>query len=136
MKGANKVADRPRITSNVNNPLINAHAMASSFNGPPTNINGMPGISYDLAWTGTPTGTFSVQVSNSYAEDNNRNVISAGNWNTLPAGAFVGTLPAPSGSASNGFIDVLGTEAAWVRLVYTASSGSGNLTVIAAAKVW
>ena len=95
----------------------------------------MPGISYDLAWTGTPVGTFQVQVSNTYAQDPDGDVLSAGNWNTLPTTSFTGTYPVPAGSPGNGFLDVVGTEAAWVRLQYTASSGSGTLTVIPAAKV-
>jgi hypothetical protein len=130
------MSDRPRITSNVNKPLINAQSMASSINGPPTNINGIPGISYDLVWTGTPTGTFQVQVSNSYSQDPEGNPINAGSWNTLPTSSFSGTYPVPAGSSGFGFLDVVGTEAAWVRLQYTAASGTGTLTVIAAAKVW
>lgn len=110
--------------------------MTSSFNGPATNINGLPGISFDLVWTGSPTGTFQVQVSNSYSQDPEGNVIAAGNWTTLPTSSFSGTYPVPSGSGSSGFLDVVGTEAAWVRLAYTATSGTGSLTVIAAAKVF
>lgn len=129
------MADRPRIVPNLNAPLINAHSMASSFNGPPTNINGMPGISYDLAWTGTPTGTFQVQVSNTYTQNPDGTVANAGNWNTLPSSSFTGTYPAPAGSSGNGFLDVVGTEAVWIRLQYTSVSGVGNLTVLAGAKV-
>ena len=130
------MSDRPRITPNLNAPLINAESMTASFNGPATIINGLTGISYDLAWTGTPTGTFSVQVSNTYSLNANGSVANAGNWNTLPPSAFVGTIPTPAGSPGNGFIDVLGTEAYAIRLVYTAASGSGSLTVLACAKVW
>lgn len=110
--------------------------MATSINGPATIINRIPGISYDVSWTGAPNGVFSVQVSNTYSQNIDGSVANAGNWSTLPGGAFVGTLPIPSGSPGNGFIDIVGTEAYAIRLVYTASSGTGNLTVIAAAKVW
>lgn len=130
------MSDRPRIVPNLIRPLINAVSMATSITSAPTNIQGIPGISYDLRWTGTPTGTFQVQVSNSYAQDPEGNVTAAGNWNTLPTSSFSGTYPVPAGSSGNGFLDVVGTEAAWVRLVYTAVSGAGNLTVIPAAKVW
>lgn len=129
------MAERPRLVPNLNLPLINAVSMATSITGPATNINGMPGISYDIVWTGTPTGTFQVQVSNTYAQTPQGAVTNAGNWSTLPAGSFTGTYPTPSGSAGNGFLDVVGTEAAWVRLVYTASGGTGSLTVVPAAKV-
>jgi len=127
--------DRPLITPNLNKPLVNAASMASNVTSAATIINRLPGISYDVSWTGTPTGTFSVQVSNSYAQGPDGSVSNAGNWSTLPGAAFIGTLPAPAGSPGNGFIDVVGTEAYAVRLVYTASGGSGNLTVLAAAKV-
>jgi hypothetical protein len=127
------LSTRYRITPNLNNPLISS-SMAGSFNGPPTNINGIPGISYDLAWTGTPVGTFQVQVSNTYAQAPNGTVTNAGNWTTLPSSAFTGTYPVPAGAPGNGFLDVVGTEAAWVRLQYTATSGAGTLTVLAAAK--
>lgn len=130
------MSDRPLIAPNINQPIINATSMSSSINGPATIIQRLPGISYDVAWTGTPTGTFSVQVSNSYAQNAQGGVLNAGNWNTLPSGAFVGTLPAPAGASGNGFIDVLGTEAYAIRLVYTASSGTGNLTVYCCSKVW
>lgn len=130
------MSSRPTLYANTNKPLISAASMATSITGPATNINEKPGISYDLTWTGNPTGTFQVQVSNSYSQDNLGNAISAGSWNTLPSSSFTGTYPAPAGSAGNGFLDVVGTEAAWVRLVYTAGTGTGTLTVIPAAKVW
>ena len=127
--------DRPLIKPNPNKPLINAASMAANVTGPATIIQRLPGISYDLAWTGTPTGTFSVEVSNSYSENVDGSVQNAGNWTALPSAAFVGTLPAPSGSAGTGFIDVVGTEAYAVRLIYTRTSGTGSLTVYPAAKV-
>ena len=127
---------RPLIAPNLNTPLINAVSMASTITSAPTYINQLPGISYDLSWTGTPTGTFAVQVSNTYAQSGNGTVLNAGNWNTLPTASFSGTYPAPAGSPGNGFLDVVGTEAAWVKLVYTPSGGSGNLTAVVAAKVF
>ena len=130
------MSERPVIYPNLNVPIINAVSMASTITGPPTNINRLPGLSYDLLWTGTPTGTFAVQVSNTYSQSpDGKTVINAGNWNTLPTSSFTGTYPAPAGSSGNGFLDVVGTEAAWCRLVYTPSGGTGNLTVVPAAKV-
>lgn len=110
--------------------------MATSITSPPTFIGQIPGLSYDLTWTGAPVGTFSVQVSNTYRQDSYGTVVNAGSWNTLPPSAFTGTYPVPSGTPGNGFLDVVGTEAAWIRLVYNYTSGSGNLTVVPAAKVF
>lgn len=109
--------------------------MASNIIGPATIINQLPGISYDLQWTGTPTGTFTVQVSNSFFTDPENNVIGTPNWTNLPTSSFTGTYPVPSGSPGAGFLDVVGTEAYAIRLIYTAASGSGNLLVFSAAKV-
>lgn len=129
------MSDRPLIVPNLNKPLINGTSMGASINGPATIINRLPGISYDITWTGTPTGTFSVQVSNTYAQNADGSIAAAGTWEDLPVAAIVGTLPAPAGSAGHGFIDVVGTQAYAVRLVYTRTSGTGTLTVLAAAKV-
>lgn len=110
--------------------------MASTITGPATVLKNLTGASYDITWTGTPTGTFQVQVSNTYKLDAMGNIQNAGNWSTLPPSSFVGTYPVPAGSAGNGFLDIVGTEAYAVRLVYTAATGSGNLTVVVAAKVF
>lgn len=130
------MADRPLMLPNLNKPLINAVSTGASITGPASVIKHLPGISYDVSWTGTTLGTFSVQVSNSVVFDALGNEISgSGNWNTLPPSSFTGTLPAPAGSPDHGFIDVVGTEAFAVRLLYNRTSGTGTLTVLPAAKV-
>lgn len=129
------MADRPVIYPNLNVPIVNAVSMAASITSSPTNINRLPGLSYDIIWTGSPVGTFQVQVSNTYSQNPDGTVHNAGNWNTLPTASFTGTYPVPAGSGGNGFLDVVGTEAAWCRLVYTRTSGTGALTVVPAAKV-
>jgi hypothetical protein len=130
------LSNRPTIFPNLDKPIINAASMATQIIGPATNISMQPGISYDLLWTGSPVGTFAVQVSNTYRQDAAGTVTNPGNWNTLPTSSFTGTYPVPSGSPGNGFLDVVGTEAAWCRLVYNPTSGSGNLTAVLASKVW
>ena len=105
-------------------------SMATSLTSPATIISNISGVGYDLAWTGTPTGTFSVQVSNTITLDSEGNVATAGNWTTL-------TLSSPitaSGSADNAFINLAGLEAYAVRLVYTRTSGSGTLNATIAGK--
>lgn len=129
------MSDRPIIAPSLNKPLINAVSMNGNITGPATIIQRLPGISYDIAWTGTPTGTFSVEVSNTYSQNADGTVANAGNWTILPTSAFSGTYPAPAGSPGNGFLDVVGTEAYAVRLIYTRVSGSGALTVIPCSKV-
>lgn len=109
--------------------------MATSITGPATIIQRLPGISYDLVWTGSPVGTFSVEVSNSYSINAEGAVQNAGSWTILPTSSFTGTYPVPAGTPGNGFLDVVGTEAYAIRLLYNATSGTGNLTVICCAKV-
>lgn len=130
------MSDRPIIKPNVLRPLINAGDMSSNITSNVLIIERLPGVSFDLSWTGTPTGTFAVQVSNSVTLNPDGTIANAGNWTTLPSASFSGEYPAPSGSSGNGFLDVVGTEAYACRLVYTAGGGSGSLTVIPAAKVF
>lgn len=129
------MSSRPLMAPNTAKPIINAHATDTSFNGPASVIQMLPGISYDISWTGTTLGTIQIQVSNTVTFNADGSVNTAGNWSTLPASSFSGTYPVPSGSSGTGFLDVVGTEAYAVRLQYTATSGSGTMTVVAAAKV-
>ncbi len=68
----------------------------------------------EVAWTGTPTGTLSVLVSNSGI-----------NW---PALTFNPTLVQPSGSASSIFIQLSPIGASEFYLKYVNASGSGTIT--------
>ena len=131
------MATRPQIKPNLLKPLINAGDMSADITGPVSIIGDLPGIGYDITWTGTPTGAFTVQVSNSAQFDGQGNYIAGtGNWTVIPSASFTGTYPVPSGSADNGFIDLFGTNAYAVQLIYTAASGSGSLTVYPSSKVW
>lgn len=130
------MSDRPLIAPSLNRPLVNAVSMAASITSAPMIIQRLPGISFDIAWTGAPVGTFQVQVSNTYTQNPDGTTANAGNWTTLPSASFSGTYPVPAGTTGNGFLDVVGTEAYAIRLVYTRTSGTGNLTVVVAAKVW
>lgn len=129
------MSNRPLLAPNQNEPLIDGESMGADITGPVTIIQMLPGISYDLSWTGTPTGNFQVQVSNSYAKNPDGSVKNAGHWTTIPEASFSGSYPAAAGASGGGFIDVVGTECYAVRLVYVRSSGTGALTVYPAAKV-
>lgn len=129
------MSSRPIIPANSNNPIVNAASMASQVISPVTIIQSLPGLSYDIAWTGTPVGTFAVQVSNTYSENNDGSVRNPGNWNTIPQSAFQGVYPTPSGTSGNGFLDLTVTQAYAVRLVYNPTSSTGNLTVVTSGNV-
>lgn len=116
-------------------PVITNGSMAGNLTSSVTILDQIPGISYDVAWTGTPVGVFTVEVSNTYRQNPDGTAAVAGNWTALPLILFNGNFPTPAGSASNGMIDVPITQIFAVRLVYTRTSGSGTLNVVATAKV-
>lgn len=68
--------------------------------------------------SGTPTGTFSIQVSSDHVEDELGNVIVAGNW------VQMSTLSA-AGSAVILGSDLNQLGATYLRVVYTNASGTG-----------
>lgn len=88
-------------------------------------------VSFDATWTGTPTGNFSFEYSNSPAS-NVADVPSA-SWHalTVPT-AFAGGDPVgAAGSFGFGFDPY---EYAWIRIKYTNSASTGVLTVTAHVK--
>lgn len=112
-------------------PVIVNGNMSTNITSAVTIIQNLSMLSYDISWTGTPVGTFSVQVSNTYTQNGAGVVQNAGNWTTL-------TLSSPTtatGSSGNGFIDIDEIGAFAIRLVYTAGSGSGTLNATIAGKV-
>ncbi len=118
--------------------VINAGSMAGNLTSLPTVLQSLTGVGYSLVWTGTtPVGTVSVQVSNDYALNPNGTVANAGTWTTVTlqvSGSFVTTVPI-SGNTGNGFINLQELNAYAIRLIYTAGSGTGSLTVIFNGKV-
>ena|SRR5271165_5817897 len=110
--------------------FIVAQSMASTINSVALSMQNQDNAYFSLIWTGTPTGTFNVQISNDHQQDGNGNVQVAGTWATV-------TLNTPitaTGSANNAGIIVNGIAAPWIRINYTASSGSGTLDAYFSAK--
>lgn len=77
-------------------------------------ISKIDNIGLEVAWSGTPTGTFSVMVSNSGI-----------NFNAL---TFNPALAQPVGSAGGMAIDLNQVPFKFIYLKYVNSSGSGSLT--------
>lgn len=119
-------------------PVITAGNMASNITSLVTILQGISGVSYSLAWTGTtPVGTASVQVSNDYSLNPNGTVDSAGTWTTIflnVNGTPATTIPI-SGNTGNGFINIADMEGYAIRLIYTAGSGTGTLNATVNGKV-
>lgn len=72
--------------------------------------------SFGLVWTGTPTGTLDLQVSNDET-----------NWFSL--GMTLAAQPAGSASSTGASADIGGWG--YVRVSYTRSSGTGTLEISA-----
>lgn len=87
-------------------------------------------IYMQIAYTGTPNGTFSVQASMDYVPNPAGGAgIVAGTWIDIGAG-----VPAAVGAAQQVGINIANTGYAFLRLVYTNTSSTGVLDVWAGGK--
>lgn len=107
--------------------------MSSDVTSLVTNINMISCVGYTISWTGTPTGTFSVEVSQDYIQPVGvqPDQLNSGTW--VPV--TLSTSVAATGGADTAFIDIDVTGAAYVRLKYTRVSGTGTLNATLAGKV-
>lgn len=104
--------------------------MSSNITSPITGIQFMDNIGIQVnVLSGTPTGTLSVQVSGDHAASLPSGVTTtAGNWITLTTGAIT------SGSPAQTFFNLNLLAAPFVRVIYTASSGSGTCDIFIVGK--
>lgn len=110
--------------------IINTQSMASTITSAAVEVKNQDNVGFQMKWIGTPTGTFAFQVSMDHLEDNEGNIVVAGNWITLPVTPAIAAV----GSADTAYVDLNQLSAMYVRIVYTASSGSGTLDAYIAAK--
>lgn len=110
--------------------IITDGDMSSSITSSVVEIMYQDNIAIQLDWDGTPTGSFEFQISNNHREDILGNVVEEGTWVTLPLDPAI----TASGSADNALVDLNQLGAAYVRVVYTAVSGSGTLNAVLTAK--
>lgn len=84
-------------------------------------IINLDNVFVQLNSVGTMNGTFDVQVSSDHIEDQEGNVVVAGNWVSLTL------TPSPAVSGSNLVIgiDLNQLGASYLRVQYTNTSGSG-----------
>lgn len=112
--------------------IFNAASMTSTIHSIPACIDNLSLVGFDISWAGAPVGTFSIEVSNSYNPGTPLSGIAApGSWTAL-------TLSTPitaTGTPGNAFIDIDAISATYIRLTYTATSGTGSLTAYLSAKV-
>jgi hypothetical protein len=94
------------------------------------NIFNQDNIGIQLDWTGSPVGTFAIQISSNRKQDDFGNVTFPGTFVTLPLSpAIVAT-----GTPNTAYIDLNQESAHFLQIVYTATSGTGTLTGIVVGK--
>jgi len=101
-----------------------------------TAIEFLDNIGYQINFTGSPVGTFSVQISADYDQDQNGNVINAGQWITVPVqqnGTSYTLIPTSLGSPM--FLDLNQLSAPFIRLIYTKTSGTGTVNAFVCGKM-
>lgn len=103
--------------------LVSDGSLAGDLTSSAVNIAFLDNIGLQFIWTGTPTGTFGVQVSIDGVW--NGTVWTGTNWTTYT----LGSAPAPSGSPSSAYVDLNQVSAPALRVTYTRSGGSGTAQV-------
>jgi hypothetical protein len=84
------------------------------------------GIAFQPQWTGTPTGTFIVEVSLDYVPNlaSGGTPRNPGTWDNLGV-----SFPSnPAGTSSHCYCPVYASCTGYIRLTYTNASGSGVLS--------
>ncbi len=92
--------------------IVTNASMATPVTSSSTDIRYLDNIGIEATFTGTPTGTFSVNVS-----------VDQVNWVPLTFSA----TPVASGTAGSVYMDVNQTSAPYIQLTYTPTSGTGTL---------
>jgi len=111
--------------------LVSGQSMASTVTSAAVNVQYLDNIAFQAIFTGTPTGTFSVQVSLDHQENFvGTGVVTPGTWTNLT----LSPVPAATGAAGSVVIDLNQISAPWVRLVYTPTSGTGTLNAYVSGK--
>jgi hypothetical protein len=86
---------------------------------------------FQLQWTGTPTGTWSFRGSNKH--DPNR--ASDTKWTTIDSSLFSPALVHPAGSASDHAVIIPDHGFEWLQAVYTRTGSTGSAIGDAKARV-
>lgn len=111
--------------------ISTAQSLAASGNSAVTNIQFLDNIGIQVnILSGTPTGSFQVQISADYKQDNNGNVLVAGNWIDLTTAILAVT----AGSPAQLYFDLNQLSSPWIRLRYVRTSGTGTADAFITAK--
>jgi len=122
-------------------PTISAGDMSqATLTSAVTDIQWLDDIGIQFTWSGSPTGTFQIQVSADYNQDFMGNVDSSGHWVPLVitywnGSAWVTGTTIPTSVGSPIYVDLALLSAPYIRCVYTKASGSGTLTATITGKM-
>lgn len=101
-----------------------AMASTNTINSSEVDISGGQMVSLNISWTGTPNGTFAVQIPATFSTDGLDTVLT---WATLPVVTTSGSAFTAAGSASSHQVEITAIAASRIRLQYVNSSSSGTL---------
>jgi hypothetical protein len=111
-----------------NAPIITAGDMSGNIASVPVLIDQSQMISIQAVFTGSPTGTLKVQISDDPGKLLSGTPSGIVNWSD-----YTGSSVAVSAAGNQAF-DIWAIGAKWIRIVYTASGGSGSLSATAQTK--
>lgn len=100
--------------------IVSAASMTSTVTSPWIPILGVSNIDCQPLWTGTPNGTFAVNISQDQLS---------------PDPLTLSAVITASGSPGHGSIELTGLASPFFQIVYTPSSSTGTLTITCFAKV-
>jgi hypothetical protein len=114
--------------------------MSAVITSPITDISFLDNIGIQLDFSGSPSGSFAIQISADYSQDASGNVKNAGSWVPLvltyfTGSAFTSATSVPTYVGSPIYLDLTQLSAPYIRVVYTPSGGSGALNVYVTAKM-
>ena len=112
------------------NIITNGDMSQPSLTSTIIDTRGLHALALQFVFTGTPTGTFTVQGSLDYCMDN-VHTPNAGTWTALN----IDPAPVASGASGNILIDLVAFGAPYIQVIYTSSGGAGTLNVMASGKV-
>jgi len=111
-------------TIRVEDILGGTTSMADDINGTPIDISHLNNVAVHLVWTGTPTGTWRLQVSNDKVPAGvDKNSIAYSNLTWIDADTQAG-----GGAAGSKLFTLTNTGAKWVTVMWDDTSGTGTVT--------
>lgn len=115
------------------NAVVMDYAGANVFKAAIMDISDLSCVGVQLIWTGTPTGTFKIYISNSYNpsvanSQPDGTPLNAGTWTDITASA-IPAITNPTANAGNDFITFFPICALYMKVEYepNSSSAAGGL---------